>query len=241
MKNNGCPAYRHELKYLISETEKEIIKLRMKPVFQLDEHAGTEGYEIRSLYFDDYWNSAFEEKSMGIYARKKYRIRIYNYADHNIKLERKHKLGRHIYKESAPLTHEEVDLLLSGQYDFLLRSSDPLCREFYVESISHVMRPRVVVDYVREAYVMEEGTVRITFDSHVCAAILGTDIFDAKLPKLEVLEPGKLVMEVKFTEFLPQIVRSVLPSSASEFIAVSKYALCYEKTQYLHGWGYWKE
>ena len=38
------------------------------------------GYLIRSLYFDDYWNSAYEEKESGVLMRKKYRIRIYNYS-----------------------------------------------------------------------------------------------------------------------------------------------------------------
>ncbi|ETJ26001.1 hypothetical protein Q604_UNBC17568G0001, partial [human gut metagenome] len=28
----------------------------------LDRHAQNGGYTIRSLYFDDYWNSAYEEK-----------------------------------------------------------------------------------------------------------------------------------------------------------------------------------
>ena len=55
------------------------------------------------------------------------------------------------------------------------------------------------------------------------------------------LEPGKLVMEVKFTEMLPQIVRDLLPPNAQEFTAVSKYVLCYEKSQYLHGFEYWNE
>lgn len=48
-------------------------------------------------------------------------------------------------------------------------------------------------------------------------------------------------MEVKFTEMLPQIVRDLLPPNAQEFTAVSKYVLCYEKSQYLHGFEYWNE
>ena len=88
---------------------------------------------------------------------------------------------------------------------------------------------------------MNEGTVRLTFDSHVRAAVLDNDIFDANLPALEVLPPGKMILEVKFTEFLPQIVREIMPPAASEFTAVSKFVLCYEKTRYLHDWGYWND
>ena len=88
---------------------------------------------------------------------------------------------------------------------------------------------------------MDAGTVRITFDSDVRAAVRGYDIFDATLPTLPVLEPGKLVLEVKFTELMPQLVRNILPPQAAEFTAVSKYVLCYEKTGYLNGFEYWYE
>lgn len=241
MRSRGTPAYRNEWKYVIGQAEKEVLKLRMKQVFQMDPNAGDSGYMIRSLYFDDYWDSAFEEKEAGVFARKKYRVRIYNCSDKSIKLERKKKAGSYIYKESAPLTREELGRILSGDYGFLLKSSVPLLQEFYVECVSHMLRPRVIVDYEREPYIMEAGTVRLTFDSHVRAAVMKNDIFDPDLPAIETMEPGRLIMEVKFTEFLPQLVRELLPPRASEFTAVSKYVLCYEKTRYLHGWGYWEE
>lgn len=81
--------YRHELKYLINEGEHAALACRMAPVFKLDKHAQAGGYTIRSLYFDDYCNSAYEEKDAGILMRKKYRVRIYNGGDKVIKLERK--------------------------------------------------------------------------------------------------------------------------------------------------------
>ena len=233
--------FRNEWKYLISEGEKELLRLRMSPFLHLDPHADEGGYMIRSLYFDDYWNSAYEEKEAGILMRKKYRIRIYNYSDRSIKLERKKKHGSYIFKESAPLTREEVEKILAGDYEFLLKSQNLLCREFYVECVSNMMRPRTIVDYDREPWIMDEGTVRVTFDRDVRAAIGSFDIFDPTLPTLPVLEPGKLVMEVKFTEMLPQIVRDILPPHAAEFTAVSKYVLCYEKTRYMNGFEYWYE
>lgn len=232
--------FRNEWKYLIGAGEKESIKLRMKPLFHMDAHAaGTGGYTVRSLYFDDYWNSALEEKEAGVMVRKKYRIRIYNYSDGRIRLERKKKCGSYIYKEDAPLNRREVEQILKGDYGFLLKSPYPLCREFYVECVSQVMRPRVVVDYEREPWVLEPGTVRITFDSSVRASVGSFDLFDPSLAGLQVLEPGKVVMEVKFTELLPQVVREVLPPAAAEFTSASKYVLCCEKTRYLHGFEYW--
>ena len=189
MRNKSREAFRNEWKYLISTNEKEMLTLRLKPFLRPDSHAGEQGYFIRSLYFDDYWNSAYEEKEAGVLMRKKYRIRIYNNNDKFIKLERKKKFGSYIYKESAPLTREEVEKILNGEYEFLLRSQYPLCQEFYVECTCNMMRPKTIVDYDRVPWIMDEGTVRITFDMDVRAAVGSYDIFDSTLPALSVLEP----------------------------------------------------
>ena len=113
--------YRHELKYLISYADKAELVVRLAPVLHLDPHAQQGGYFIRSLYFDDYWNTAYEEKDAGVLLRKKYRIRIYNCSDRSIKLERKKKFGSYIYKEAAPLTHAEFDAIPA----VCVRSSTP--------------------------------------------------------------------------------------------------------------------
>ena len=83
--------YRHELKYLISYGQKADLNLRLAPLLEQDSHARGGCYMIRSLYFDDYWNTAYQEKVDGVLMRKKYRIRIYDYSDRVIKLERKRK------------------------------------------------------------------------------------------------------------------------------------------------------
>lgn len=233
--------YRHEWKYLIDTAQKEAICSRLAPVMRLDPNAANGGYSLRSLYFDDYFHSAYAEKDAGILLRKKYRIRIYNYSDKSIKLERKKKSGSYIYKESAKLTRQQFYQILDGDYGFLLTSDQPLCREFYYECVSNVMRPQTIVDYERQPWILDAGTVRITFDMDVRAAVGSFDIFDPALPGLPVLEPGKCVMEVKFTEFIPNFVREILPDRASEFTAVSKYVLCYTKTAYRRGFEYWCE
>ena len=226
--------YRHELKYLISYPEYEGIRRRMLPYFSLDDHAKDGEYVIRSLYFDDLRGSAYEEKEDGIFFRKKYRIRIYNYSDSSIKLERKKKQDKYIYKESANLTREEFEKILEGDYEFLLRSDQKLLQEFYIECICNMMRPRVIVDYNRTPFILDEGTVRVTFDKAVRAAVGGYDIFDSELPALSAMDTDKLIMEVKYTEYLPQVVRELLPPRSSEFVNASKYVICCDRTKYLH-------
>ncbi|HAN21778.1 MAG TPA: transporter [Clostridiales bacterium] len=231
--NNDRPVFRHELKYLINYGDKEIIKTRLGGLIQKDTHAKNGFYKIRSLYFDDYWNSSYEEKLMGVTSRSKFRIRIYDDSDSVINLEKKIKQGNYINKQNARLTREETEKILVGDYGFLLKHENKICREFYIQCVSNIMRPRVIVDYEREPFIFAVGDVRITFDTDVRASSLEFALFDPKLPTLSVLDPDKLVMEVKFTELLPQMIRKALPSRAAELSAVSKYVLCCEKTNYI--------
>ena len=229
MKNENSLKYRHELKFRISELEKAKIIARIADIVSLDTNAVNGQYMIRSLYFDDIWNSAYEEKMSGIASRRKYRIRVYNCSDGQIKLEKKSKQGNYICKEAANLSRDEAEKILAGDYVFLRRREEALCREFYAECMTSVMRPKVIVDYERVPYVYEAGTVRITFDMNVRAGMLSYDLFDKSLPAIGVLTPEELIMEVKYTEFLPQIIRNILPPEDSELTAASKYVLCYEK------------
>lgn len=229
----GKKVFRHEWKYLISYPEAELLQRRLRPFLALDKNAVGGEYMIRSLYFDDLHESAYREKIMGVDYRQKWRIRIYNCSDSRISLERKTKSGSYIFKESARLTRAEFQKILDGDYGFLLKRQENLCGEFYYECMVNLMRPKVIVDYDRTPLVMDAGTVRITFDKGVRAAIGSFDLFDAQLPTLPAIEPDKLVLEVKYTAFLPQMIKTLLPLNGQEFSAFSKYAECYEAAHHL--------
>ena len=221
--------FRNEWKYYISLWDADALRARIAAAVPHDENAPEGGYAIRSLYFDDYWDSAYYNKIDGVQHRTKWRVRIYNYSDATIKLERKVKDGAYIYKQSARLSREEFERIIDGDYAFLLANPQNLCREFYVACVSQVMRPKVIVDYEREPFVFDAGTVRITFDSNLRAAAATGDIFNPNLPTYDVLPYGKTILEVKFTEFFPQFIREMLPPGAQDLSAISKYVLCYEQ------------
>lgn len=225
----GLPVFRHEMKYYISQNERQAMIQRLKAVLPLDENGSEKGYTIRSLYFDDYWMSACEEKNAGTDSRKKFRIRIYDYGDKVIKLECKEKQGSYIHKEAASLTREETEWILSGNYGFLLKRAEAVCRRFYTECTMNLMHPAVIVDYEREAFVCKQGDVRITFDNDVRSAWMEYALFDSGLPAYAVLPPDQLIMEVKYTEFLPEWIRTVVSPDSAQMSAASKYTMCMEK------------
>lgn len=227
--------FRHELKYLINDGDHELLRERLCVIASTDSHAVNGEYKLRSLYFDTLNNQAFNEKNMGVFFRKKYRIRIYNDSDSVIKLECKMKNDSYINKRSASLTREEFDQIMEGNYEFLtLKKDNPLYIEFYYMCVSKYLRPRLIVDYEREPFIYAPGDVRITFDKHVRASSYIYDMFDSDIPCRYILEPGKMVMEVKFTEYLPDIIRDILPPRALECTALSKYALSFSAGSHLY-------
>lgn len=225
--------FRNELKFMINYADYAVIRMRLGPLMKKDDHAGPNGmYNVRSLYFDDYFNTAYNEKYAGVLERQKYRIRIYNRSDSVIHLERKIKRNSYVHKQSGALTRWQVGEILCGRYDSLLASQEPLLQVFYHECRSKMMRPRAIIEYEREPYLMDAGTVRITFDQHVRVGVDGWDIFDNKMATRELFDPNYLVMEVKYTEFLPTLIQRVLPQKSTEHIAVSKYLLGCDQTLY---------
>ncbi|MBQ4061946.1 MAG: VTC domain-containing protein [Christensenellaceae bacterium] len=221
------PVKRHELKFYLNYTDYIILRQKIKGLLHLDEHASEGGYNIRSLYFDNVYNQAAQEKESGVQFRHKYRIRIYNCAKSVIKFEKKIKTGDFISKTSFPLSYKEFCMLRDGDIEFLLHKKEALAKEVYLEMRHNLLRPCVVVDYYREPFVMNYETIRITFDSDIRTGEPSWDLFDPLLPMMPLLDKGTVVLEVKFAKTLPDYIQNVINSAnAMQRSAVSKYIIC---------------
>lgn len=225
---------RHELKFLINYSDYRAVSLAASKILFPDENSGEDGYFIRSLYFDDLYDSAYLEKQAGVVRRRKHRIRIYNYSDEVIKFEIKDKFDSYISKISASITPEQCRSMIRGNFDFMIDSDKQALRAGFVDARTRLLRPAVVVDYNREAFVMEEGNVRLTFDSKLRAGFCTDDIFDDEMPTLPAIEPDRLIMEVKYDDYLPAVVRKLLSPVNSRATSQSKYVMCRDaqKTYY---------
>ena len=226
---------RHELKYHITPAELTVLRGVLKPVMQLDPNGNENNeYHIRSLYFDTINDDALEEKIAGVGNRKKYRIRIYNFSDKVIKLECKSKYGDLISKQSVSIPRELAEQLIAGDPDGLQRMRHPLLHDVYREMRTRLLRPAVIVDYVREAYIHQAEEVRITFDKQVRTGLYSVDIFNPQIPTYPVFDDPVEILEVKFDEFLPGYLQSILSGVTAQRSAISKYTWCrrYENKDY---------
>jgi hypothetical protein len=219
--------FRHEMKFFVNAHQNYIIRQRLRELMEPDEHAGPGGeYHIRSLYFDDMCNKALSEKLGGVQNRVKYRIRIYNRSDRVIHFEKKIKKNDYIAKVKAPLTREETDSILAGNYEVLHRPDNPFLMELYREMKIKLLRPKVIVDYVREPYVCKYGNVRITFDKELRTGLHETDLFQTGLNPIRALDDGMMILEVKYDDYLPAAIQAGLQLEVMIRQSASKYVIC---------------
>ena len=217
--------YRHEMKHEINASDRIAIRQRLSCIAKLDSHAVNGKYCIRSLYFDTISDKALREKLDGINAREKFRIRYYNQDTSVIHLEKKSKLGGLGNKQSASLTVQEVQKIIDGDIDWMLFSEKPLVQELYAKMKSQGLRPKTIVDYVREPYVFRPGNVRVTLDYDIRTGLSSVDFLNPNCVTVPVKE-SPIIMEVKWDNYLPDIIRDAIQLPNARTGAYSKYATC---------------
>ena len=223
--NDDRPKYRHEWKHELSYSDLLAVRSRLRAVAEPDPHAVDGKYLIRSLYFDNLKDKALREKLDGADRREKFRIRYYNGDTSFIQLEKKSKVNGLGTKYSALLTKEEAQALVDGDLDWMLDSGRPLVQELYSKMRSQGLKPKTIVDYTREPFIYAPGNVRVTFDYDVRTGLLCTDFLD---PDCVTIPAGDapILMEVKWDEFLPSVIRDIVQMPGRHSTAFSKYAQC---------------
>lgn len=216
---------RHEWKHEISFMDLLVIRQRLSAVAKRDIHAVNGKYFIRSLYFDNYEDKALREKLDGISRREKFRIRYYNNDTSVINLEKKSKIGGLGNKQSANLTAEEAQWIVDGKLDWMLHSNRPLVQELYVKMTTEGLQPKTIVDYIREPFTFAPGNVRVTLDYDIRTGLSCVDFLNPDCPTIPAGD-DKIILEVKWDEFLPEVIRDAVQLENRRVGAFSKYAAC---------------
>lgn len=220
------PNGRSELKFGITYVDYQLLKMKLRHIMKLDPHAGQNGrYLIRSCYFDNFSNKVMNEKKEGFLNRDKYRVRIYNKSDAVIHLERKSKRNNQTFKSKCSLSKNEFERMRLNDFDWMIDDERALIRDLYKDIRLYQLKPTTVVDYEREAYLYEHGNVRITFDCKVQTSLRNTDMFNKQLPMVDILEPNEVILEVKYDEYLPSVIKMLLQGIHTRHEAYSKYQL----------------
>lgn len=217
--------FRHEWKIEITAADLMVLRSRLQTIMACDAHTVDGKYFIRSLYFDSPTDRALREKIDGADRREKFRIRYYNRDTSFIALEKKSKRNGLCSKQFAQMTAEQAQAIVDGDFAWMMESGVPLIQELYCKIRSQGLRPKTVVDYVREPFVYGPGNVRVTFDYGIRTGLWNTDFLDSSGLTVPAGE-APILMEVKWDAFLPDIIRDAIQLPGRRASAFSKYAQC---------------
>lgn len=219
--------YRHEFKYQCSIAELTLIKHRIAHILPLDRHAAPKGeYCIRSMYFDSLDHRCFYENENGTDCREKFRIRIYNANKHRISLECKRKEHGKTHKTACLLSEETFDRIMDRSLLPDPASAPPVLQRFFYLMRTEHFSPSVIVEYDRIPYVHPLGNVRVTLDTNIRSSNAFEDFFLPSLPVRPILPTGQHLLEVKYDEFIPDYVKTLLQLENLQQATFSKFYLC---------------
>lgn len=220
------PNGRQELKFGITYMDYIQLRNKLKHFMRIDPNAGPTGkYLIRSCYFDNFDNKVLNEKKEGFLTRDKYRVRIYGKSADVVNLERKSKRNNLTFKSKCSITVKEFERMRVGDIEWMKDDERSIIQDLYFEMVNYQLKPMTVDDYEREAYIYLYGNVRITFDSKVQSSLRNTDMFNKRLPMVDVLEPTEVILEVKFDKYLPTVIKMLIQGVNTKHEAYSKYQL----------------
>ena len=226
---------RFEYKYQLDIFEYRRVRNALSSSTRPDRYSlqGRDGrYFVRSLYFDTFDFQAYQEKVTGIPNRIKLRIRSYATARKDasaVKIELKTRTGACVGKFSEQITLDEYDHFLAARS--WIEDGGPVAAEFRRLALLKDLRPKVLVDYQREALIpRNDSDVRITFDHHMRFA--QSDNLFPRHCFAYTARPKLVVMEVKVRDEHPTWLHSLTVNYGLKSVPNSKYAWAIEQTQH---------
>ncbi|MBO5143957.1 MAG: polyphosphate polymerase domain-containing protein [Lachnospiraceae bacterium] len=219
--------YRHEYKYICSDTQLVLLRNRLEGLMEYDKYAGQDGtYMIRSLYFDDYLDSCLRDNINGTDPREKFRLRLYNGDASYIRLELKRKERGKTLKSSCRIDEELCEKMVRGVPLKMDAVDSKVYRKFCLMQHTRLLKPKVIVEYDRVPYVYRDGNVRVTFDRNIRSGAAIERFMEKNVITRPVMSCGQHVLEVKFDELIPDFIYSAIQIEKLQQTTYSKYYIC---------------
>lgn len=217
---------RYEIKYLLTNRQKQEIIKAMRPYMKLDKYGHT---TIRNIYYDTE-NFRLIRRSLEkpVY-KEKLRVRSYSAAasEDPVFVEPKKKYKKVVYKRRLTLSEKDAMICLNGGAALPVRSQ--IADEIeYFRSFYEGLRPAVFLTYEREAFFETNGgDFRVTFDENILYRdhdiLLGAEVYGTPL----LPEKGYSLMEIKTSGGIPLWMTDVLNDLKVYQTSFSKYGAAY--------------
>ena len=217
---------RYELKYLLTQEQKQAILRGMEPHMQLDKYGRT---TIRNIYYDtdDYLliRRSIEKPAY----KEKLRIRSYQKAkpDSTVFVELKKKYQSVVYKRRISLP--EKGALEWVDRNHHCHDGTQISREIeYFMDHYRTLHPVVFLSYEREAYYAIDGSdFRVTFDDTILCRQEDLSL-ESEAYGTQILPESMVLMEIKCGGGIPLWMTQMLSKERIYKTSFSKYGTAYK-------------
>lgn len=218
---------RYEMKYLLTQKQKDSILRRMEPYMKLDKYGVT---SIRNIYFDtDTYQLVRRSIERPVY-KEKIRLRSYkrSKAEDPVFVELKKKYQSVVYKRRIVLPQAQaMECLCSG---IQIPIQTQIAKEIsYFCSYYQNLAPTVFLSYDREAfYALDGSDFRVTFDGNILSREMDLSL-EHGIYGTTLIDQGMSLMEIKTSGGIPLWMAEYLSKNKIFKISFSKYGTAYKK------------
>ncbi len=216
---------RHEIKYIISASQKEVILAAMSAYMKMDKYGRI---TVRNIYLDtDTFRLIRRSIEKPVY-KEKLRIRSYSLATPKsaVFVELKKKYNSVVYKRR--LVVSEAEARRAFENGTPLSANSQIGDEIeYFRKYYDNPTPKVFLSYDREAFYSLDGSdLRITFDDNILYRTENLSLTLHPYGK-SILKDGNIIMEVKTAGALPLWLTRTLTENKIFKTSFSKYGTAY--------------
>lgn len=210
---------RKEIRYTIDYIDYvKIIKV-LEAIMKKDKNSEVSGrYSVRTIYLDNYYHEIANNKKNDINSVNKYRIRMYNRSEDSIYLERKMNENGFIKKTKVKISKQEAQDIIKGNIRNFLEEAGSLKTELYINMRLKHIRPVLLIDYERTAFVDEFSNTRVTLETNIKSTMDCTRFFS----KVEQKNTNHCVLEIKYDKYIPEYIKILVSSIERKQITNSK-------------------
>lgn len=233
---------RYEFKYILSKDLRNEIENELSYFMEFDpfvKKVENNKYFVRSLYFDDPFDSFYHEKIDGLLHRTKFRLRTYSYkydAKTPIFLEIKGRHNNFVFKHRTNLKNNDyVQFIEKIKHDqsnmdfFKNYKENKIFNQFIYDFYKKKIRPCVLIDYRRRPYISKyDYNFRLTFDEEI-KAYRTSELFPRNTKLKRNVFPSYTILEIKFPKHIPAWFLRIIKTYELNRYSFSKYCKGREK------------
>ncbi|HEM6558238.1 polyphosphate polymerase domain-containing protein [Streptococcus suis] len=227
---------RKETKYIVDKKTFELLEKELRQYMMADEFATS---TITNIYFDNEDFDMIQDSLAKKNGREKIRMRVYDATPSEssqafLEIKKKeNKIGYKYRLTSNPVSvtnYIENGVIDSTIKDDKVTSELEMLRERY-----GTIKPKMYIYYDRISYKgIEDKKVRLTIDKNLLYRDYDVDAMEGKFGK-NLLDPTKVIMEVKVPEERPEWLVALLEKYQIEKQSFSKYGNAYKLAHNITG------